>query len=95
MPMKKFWLSWYHDPAKLGGFELTAPWWVSGTRMSDDADTVVAAVQADHPEGAKDRVLRSYDVPPDDVEWRFCEERPANWTPFCDRFPKADWMHWR
>lgn len=89
--MKSYWVSWYHAP-NLGGFELTAPWWVSGTRMNDDAQTIVAAIRADNPEGARDRVLRAYDVRPDDVEWRFVEERPDDWTPFSGRFPKADWM---
>lgn len=93
--MKSYWVSWFHTPETLGGFELHSPWWVSGLRCSDDADTVVAAIHADHEEGARDRVLRSYDVRPDDVEWRFVEERPDSWSPFCDRFPQADWMQWR
>lgn len=92
--MKKFWVSWF-NPEDLGVFELHSPWWTSGYRGSDDAATICAAIRADHIEGAKDRVLRSYDVIPDDVEWRFVEERPDDWTPFSDRFQKADWMQWR
>jgi hypothetical protein len=94
MKMKSYWVSWYHKFDNLGEFELHSPWWFSGSRVSDDADTVVAAIRADHEEGAKDRVLRSYDVRPDDVEWRFVEERPYEWVPFSGRFPKADWMQW-
>jgi hypothetical protein len=91
--MRSFWISWYHTK-ELGGFELVAPWWYSGVRCADDADTICAAIRADHEEGAKDRILTAYDVRPDDVEWRFCNERPDDWSPFCDRFPKADWMTW-
>lgn len=91
--MKSYWVSWYHTE-NLGGFELNTPWWRSGYRGSDDAPTICAAIRADHEEGARDRVLTSYDVRPDDVEWRFVEERPDDWTPFSGRFPKAGWMDW-
>ena len=91
--MKSFWVSWYHT-ADLGEFELSSPWWVSGERGYDQARTIVAAVRADHPEGARDQILTAYDVRPDDVEWRFCDERPDGWAPFTDRFPRADWMQW-
>lgn len=96
--MKSYWISWYHKP-ELGGFELTAPWWRSGARLvasrfAFDEPTICAAVRADHPEGARDRILTAYDVRPDDLEWRFVEERPDDWSPFSDRFPKAAWMEW-
>lgn len=100
--MKSYWVSWYHTP-DLGGFELSAPWWVSGARIVADRlafdeqreePIVCAAVRADHPEGARDRILTAYDVRPDGLEWRFVEERPSDWSPFTDRFPKTDWMQW-
>lgn len=100
--MKNYWISWYHRP-ELGGWELNSPWWISGARQMVDRyarkepweePTVVAAIRADHPEGARDHILRCYDARPDNLEWRFCEERPADWSPFTDRFPKADWMQW-
>ncbi len=53
-------------------------------------------VLAEDEQSAKEKVLRSYDVylPADAVTWRFVEERPDDWSPFGDRFPKADWMQW-
>jgi len=38
---------------------------------------------------------QNLDLMPEDVEWRFVEERPDDWSPFSDRFPQADWMEWR
>lgn len=98
--MKSFWMSWYHTP-ELGGFELSSPWWKSGVRLVatesgeiEEHPTICAAIRADHLEGAMDRVLTGYDVRPDDVEWRFFNEKPDDWSPFSERFPKADWMEW-
>ncbi len=92
--MTNYWLSWWHTQ-DLSAFELNWPWWVSGYRdggdEQDDA-AICAAVQADDEDAAKGIVIAAYDVRPDDVEWRFVSERPADWSPFCDRFPKADWM---
>ena len=72
--MKNFWLSWY-APEKLGTFEIHAPWWDTGTRMSDDAMTVVCAVRAESEEAAKEFVLASCDTRPEALEWRFCEAK--------------------
>jgi len=27
-------------------------------------------------------------------EDRFVTQKPADWSPFSDRFPRADWMQW-
>ena len=98
--MSSFWISWYHRP-DMGAFELHSPWWVSGRRVTHEPlkdvleePTVVAAVQAVDEIAAKNIVRQSYDAPPADIEWRFCEPRPDDWTPFNDRFPKAAWMRW-
>jgi len=89
--MKSFWLSWKHYP-ELGAFELHFPWWISGE--GEDHKTVVAAVKAENEVCAKDIVMNSFDIFPSTLEWRFCDERLAGWSPFCDRFSKADWMEW-
>lgn len=89
--MKCFWLSWWHTD-KDGTFELHSPWWRSGWR-GDDA-SVCAAVRAESEEAAKEIILASFDVRPVDLEWRFCEERPEDWSPFSDRFTRRDWMQW-
>lgn len=100
--MSNFWISWFHTPA-MGGFELHSPWWVSGSREvvnrlafdeGHSEPTICAAVQADDEDGAKEAVVASYDMRPSNVEWRFCEPRADDWTPFNERFPKADWMTW-
>lgn len=95
MTERNFWISWY-CPAALGAWELASPWWVSGYAMSDDEDVlcIVAAVHATDEEAAKEVVLAAYDTRPASMEWRFVSEREADWSPFCDRFPKADWMVW-
>lgn len=95
--MTNYWISWYGK----GEWELHWPWWVSGYRMDGDEDagtpdtpTICAAVQAANEEAAKEIILAAHDTRPDNIEWRFVNERPAGWTPFCGRFPRADWMKW-
>lgn len=91
MADRSFWLSWYATKS-MGEWELHSPWWISGSRMSDDADCVCAAVRAESETKAKIKIILSYDQPPAQIEWRFCEERPDEWSPFSDRFPRAAWM---
>lgn len=91
--MKRFWLSWYST--RMGDFELHWPWWVSGIRCSDDAETVCAAVIAEDEDAAWQVIIDSHDEPkPKELEKRFCNERDDDWLPFCDRFPRDDWMQW-
>lgn len=91
--MNKFWLSWYHTE-DMGPLELHSPWWVSGYRGSDDAATICAAVIATDETEAESLIRASYDTQPDGIDWRFCEEQTRDWSPFCDRFPRRDWMQW-
>lgn len=91
-PLKNFWVSWFATPEQ-GEFEIHSPWWFSGTRL-DGASTVVAAVKATDADAARIMVFESYDRPPFKLDWRFVEERPDDWSPFSDRFPRADWMKW-
>ena len=97
---KPFWISWVAVMPN-GSWELHSPWWISGYRLWSDAageafedPTVCAAVMALSCQDAKDMICRAHDLIEEPIEWRFCEERPAEWTPFCDRFPRADWMVW-
>lgn len=87
--MKSYWLSWWTTDEH-GGFELHWPWWISGYR--DDASSICAAVRAESEDAAREIVLASYDKRPGDVEFRFVEKRPDDWTPYNDRFKKGDWM---
>lgn len=91
---KNWWLSWYNIHS-CDAFELHSPWWVSGVRMADDADTIVAAIRAPSETAAKAKIIAAYDRPPvASLEWRFCNERPDDWSPFSDRFQRSDWMRW-
>ena len=98
--MKTFWLSWYGNGWP---FTLDTPWWISGYRFFADENakddefqqpTICAAVRAESKEAAKEIILAAHDARPSNLEWRFVDERPADWSPFTDRFPRADWMQW-
>ncbi|MDP3869168.1 hypothetical protein [Phenylobacterium sp.] len=86
--MSRFWISWYGEN---GVFELHSPWWVSGYR--DDDFIFCAAVIAPDEAAAKAQIVETHDEPVE-LEWRFAEERPDDWTPFCGRFPRSPWMRW-
>lgn len=91
--MRKYWASWLHN-ASLGEFELHSPWWISGV-VDDEADseTICAAIIAKNEDDVKLQVNNSYDKKPENLVWRFCEERPDDWKPG-DRFPFKKWMVW-
>lgn len=85
--MKPFWISWYGS----GAFEYHGPWWVSGYR--DETAMFCAAVMATDDEHAKSLIREAHDDKADQ-EWRFATPRAPDWSPFCDRFQRADWMRW-
>lgn len=94
----KFWLSWTARP-KDGPFTIHSPWWISG--QIDSRDTICAAIKADSVEEAKKKVLVCFDNPPGDLDWRFAQERPDNWSPWdvkspgdTPRFARRPWMKW-
>ena len=89
----RWWVSWYSPAELYGKFELHSPWWISG-EDADGRHTICAAILAHTEHEAQQLVKESYDDCPPPIEWRFVSDRPANWSPFCDRFPKADWMKW-
>ncbi len=87
--MKNFWVRWYGGDA----FEYDGPWWLSG--WAGDTPIFVAAVRAENQEAAYKIIEGNYDRQPASIsEWSFCHERADDWEPFCDRFPRADWMKW-
>ena len=92
--MKYRWVSWYAVPGTLtemGKFELHYPWWITGERCSDGAQTVVAAIPLARAEAIK-AVLDSHDKKPSRLEWRFNDEKDG--SPFCEYFPRQKWMKW-
>lgn len=93
--MKRWWLSWEH-PVSHGPFTLTAPWWISGfcDSVEGSTDMICAAVTAPDEAAAKNIIRTAHDKDPGEIEWRFCDERADDWSPFCDRFPQAKWMTW-
>jgi hypothetical protein len=95
--MKKFWLSWYGardaDGADLA-FAYDGPWWQSGELFDDGTPIFVAAVIAASPVAAHDVIRAAHDDGVGPKDWRFCEERSKDWSPFCERFPRAPWMKW-
>lgn len=91
--MKSYWVSWYDT--LYGKWEMASPWWLSGERGSDGAMTICAALRAPDEESAKRLIIMAHDEPrPRDLEWRFVTEQSDDWSPFNDRFQKADWMKW-
>jgi hypothetical protein len=96
---QNYWCSWYCPNDLMGKFELHSPWWISGETMEDDdgkfAYTICAAVRAENEDAAQQIIIDSHDDPkPIGLEWRFVERRPDDWSPFSDRFQRADWMQW-
>jgi hypothetical protein len=89
--LKKYWISWYHDE-NFSPFELETAWWISGEEYNKNRKMICAAIYSDHIALAHQKIQMLYDIPPREIEFRFCEEKPNDWTPYCDRFPKADWM---
>ncbi len=93
--LKPYWLSW---TSKTEAFVMYFPWWISGYECheKEDRPTICAAVWARSQQAAKDIIKNSHFEQSDglNIEYRFCEERPLDWSPFCDRFPRGDWMIW-
>ena len=90
--MNNYWISWWHDK-EFSPFELHSPWWVSG-EAHDDAKSICAAIKADNEHEARQIVLACYDSLPDTLRFRFNEQKENDWSPFNERFPKAEWMKW-
>ncbi len=92
--MQNYWISWWTHEHE-GAYELHSPWWVTGERHGRNAArSICAGVKAKNVEAAKELIKSSYNNNAQDLEWRFIETMPVEWSPFNDRFPKADWMKW-
>lgn len=90
--MRRWWVSWYGEN---GVFCLHSPWWIAGFRGSKPDDYIfVAAVQASTFPKAQSAIRDAHDDPGAVIEWRFIEPRKPTWSPFNQRFPRAEWMKW-
>jgi len=91
--LRNYWISWYHEQHMSSG-DMDFPHWCTGLRVHDDANTMVAAVQANNENAAKEIIYQAYTTRPNNIEWRFCDEFPRNESPYSERFPQAAWMKW-
>ena len=95
----RWWLSFYHKSSD-GLFTMDNPWWVAGEPDDQGHVPIVVAVVAPTANQAKWHVLHSFDSTPRALEWRFCDPRPDDWSPWdvkegsTTRFPRAAWMVW-
>ncbi len=87
--LKNYWASWYSPYEE--SFELNFPWWFSG--YAHQGNMVCAAIKTKNKDDLKNIIQNCYDNKII-IEYRFIEKRCEDWIPFCDRFPKADWMQW-
>jgi len=88
--LKPYWLSWVatnHD------YCIHFPHWSSG-EDADGNSILCCAVWATSEKKAKGIINNCHFAPNTNLSFRFCEEKPIGWTPFCERFPRANWMIW-
>lgn len=90
---RPYWVSFH---SRSGTFELHSPWWISGYGSEDDAefDIICAALMATDDEDVRRQISACHDEPDFQAWFRFIEPRAPDWSPFSDRFRKADWMQW-
>lgn len=86
-----FWVRWTGSPNC--DFALASPWWCSGWD-GRDRPIFVAAVRAPSGEAAMKKIKTAHTRGATMIEWSFVNLRPDDWSPFGDRFPRADWMVW-
>jgi hypothetical protein len=95
MSNKRYWISFEVPTDKMSTFEYHGPWWVSGEAIDGSYQTVCAAMIAVSEQVAEQAFRNAFDDPMTVLgEFRFCSQRDADWSPFCDRFPQAKWMKW-
>ena len=91
--IKNFWVRWYSPKDRQ--FESIFPWWISGYFYDDNDNAMVilvAAVKAVDENAAEEIIKSSYDEYYQDLNFSFVNEKSLEWSPFCDRFQKANWM---
>lgn len=90
-----YWISWY---GRNGTFEYEGPWWITGQTMDDPPqDIFCAAVKGYDEDDAWSTIFNAHDegaVEKHGIQMRFVSRRNKNWSPFQERYPKAEWMKW-
>lgn len=88
-----YWVRFYVDGSAYPHFEYHGPWWVSGL-TGDGEQYICAAVRARDEAHAEAIINASFDAGYGVQEFSFADVQGSSWSPFCDRFPRADWMQW-
>jgi hypothetical protein len=96
--MSRYWVSWAQEtedyrPVDYPPNRKILGWWCSGTD-ADDKAILCALVEAAGPSDARDAVYIDWPEATQNTDWRFFEEKPADFVPG-DRFPLSDWMNER
>ena len=94
--MNKYWVSWRHY-AEMGDFIFKDenPCWETGELYAGrPIITYVVAIKTFDEYLAKKEVFNAYDQQVEEIDFIFAVKKPAKWSPFCERFPRADWMVW-
>lgn len=87
----RYGVSWVVPP---GSFEYDGPWWMNG-KTGEGRSVVYAAVVAATPEAAKKVISDAHGIDSGmSIEWGTIYEEADDWSPFCERFPRASWMKW-
>ena len=93
--MNRYWCRFYALTSEMPAFEYHGPWWISGTTMDDDEQSIVCcAVQASNEDAAKRTVDECFDPGHAMKQWDGAIKRGPEWEPFIDRFPRRSWMRW-
>jgi hypothetical protein len=83
---RSYWLSW-RRPRQMGHDHFTFPFW-----DRPESVFVFAAMRACSAREAMDKVTVGYSEQVGQIEFVAVQEKPDDWSPYCDEFPKEDWM---
>ena len=92
---RRWWLG-FRFYAKNGPFAYHGPWWTFSEEQSSTWLTIHVVVEADSRDLAKRMVAAAIARPTleGNIDWLFCEEKDANWSPFDAQHPQRPWMVW-
>ena len=81
-----FWASWWTKQVDIvqNNGRFMHQFWVSGQRLSDDAESVCSLMTGVSAKDVEQYVKAFFT----DADMRFCEVKPAGWQPPADRFPR-------
>lgn len=85
--MLRFWVSWWtrkyltsHRTARQAPFQ----YWLTGETLEEPPRySLCALIDADSESAMRRKVSKIFD----DADFRFCDEKPATWSPSGGRFP--------